>query len=50
MAPAAANNVVPASNPAPWLAGALLLVAGLRLWRLPEAGPVDYDSVRNWQV
>ena len=50
MAPAAANNVVPASNTAPWLAGALLLVAGLRLWRLPEAGPVDYDSVRNWQV
>ncbi|GAB3576476.1 hypothetical protein GCM10027345_13150 [Hymenobacter daeguensis] len=22
----------------------------MRLWRLPEAGPPDYDSVRNWQV
>ncbi|GAA4346776.1 hypothetical protein GCM10023185_01340 [Hymenobacter saemangeumensis] len=28
----------------------LLLVLGLRLWRLAEAGPADYDSVRNWQV
>jgi len=29
---------------------ALLLVLGLRLWRLPEAGPTDYDSVGNWQT
>ena len=29
---------------------ALLLVAGLRLWRLPEAALPDYDSVRNWQI
>ena len=35
---------------APWLLAALLAVAGLRLWRLPEAGPPDYDSVHNWQV
>ncbi|MBF9238224.1 hypothetical protein I2I05_12540 [Hymenobacter sp. BT683] len=33
-----------------WLLGALLVVTVLRLWRLPEAGPADYDSVRNWQV
>lgn len=33
-----------------WLLGALLAVAVVRLWRLPEAGPPDYDSVRNWQV
>ena len=33
-----------------WLLGALLAVAVLRLWRLPEAGPPDFDSVRNWQV
>ena len=33
-----------------WLLGALAVVALLRLWRLPEAGPPDYDSVRNWQV
>ncbi len=33
-----------------WLLGALLAVSILRLWRLPEAGPADYDSVRNWQV
>ena len=33
-----------------WLLAALVVVAGLRLWRLPEAGPPDYDSVRNWQV
>ncbi|MBF9220027.1 hypothetical protein [Hymenobacter ruricola] len=33
-----------------WLLGAVLLVALVRLWRLPEAGPSDYDSVRNWQV
>ena len=29
---------------------ALLAVAVLRLWRLPEAGPPDYDSVHNWQI
>jgi len=33
-----------------WLLGGLLAVAALRLWRLPEAGPPDFDSVRNWQV
>ncbi|MBF9142151.1 Rossmann-fold NAD(P)-binding domain-containing protein [Hymenobacter properus] len=33
-----------------WLVAALLVVAGLRLWRLPEAGAPDYDSVRNWQA
>lgn len=33
-----------------WLGAALLLVAGLRLWRLPEAALPDYDSVRNWQI
>ena len=33
-----------------WRGGALLAVAVLRLWRLPEAGPPDFDSVRNWQV
>lgn len=48
---------VPTTNNAPsrsqhtiWLVAALLAVAGLRLWRLPEAGPPDFDSVRNWQV
>lgn len=33
-----------------WLLPALLLVAGLRLWRLPQAALPDYDSVRNWQI
>ncbi|GAB3307396.1 hypothetical protein GCM10027511_19260 [Hymenobacter humi] len=33
-----------------WLLAALLAVAVVRLWRLSEAGPADYDSVRNWQV
>ena len=33
-----------------WLFAALLVVAVIRLWRLPEAGLPDYDSVRNWQV
>ena len=51
MLPAAAtNNVLPPPSRAPWLLAALLVVAVLRLWRLPEAGPPDYDSVRNWQV
>ena len=45
-----ANNDLDRSRRARWLLGALLLVAGLRLWRLPEAGPPDFDSVRNWQV
>lgn len=49
-ASAATKNTPPPATYAPWLAGALLLVVGLRLWRLPEAGPPDYDSVRNWQV
>ncbi|RAK65274.1 hypothetical protein [Hymenobacter edaphi] len=33
-----------------WLLPALLLVAGLRLWRLHQAALPDYDSVRNWQI
>lgn len=33
-----------------WLGAALLLVTGLRLWRLPQAALPDYDSVRNWQI
>jgi hypothetical protein len=33
-----------------WLLAALLAVAVVRLWRLPEAGAPDYDSVRNWQA
>lgn len=33
-----------------WLGAGLLLVAGLRLWRLPQAALPDYDSVRNWQI
>ena len=33
-----------------WLLVALLVIAVFRLWRMPEAGPPDYDSVRNWQV
>ncbi|RTQ50108.1 hypothetical protein EJV47_10745 [Hymenobacter gummosus] len=50
---------LPAELPAPivapaerrgWLLPALLLVAGLRLWRLPAAALPDYDSVRNWQI
>ena len=44
------NNAPGRSRPGPWLLGALLAVAALRLWRLPEAGPPDFDSVRNWQV
>jgi hypothetical protein len=32
------------------LGAALAVVLLLRLWRLPEAGLPDYDSVRNWQV
>jgi hypothetical protein len=45
-----ANNARPASHRTWWLLTAVLLVAASRLWRLPEAGPLDYDSVRNWQV
>jgi hypothetical protein len=33
-----------------WLLAGLLLVAAVRLWRLPEAGPPDYDSAHNWQI
>ena len=47
---APANNALERPRPAAWLLGALLAVATLRLWRLPEAGPPDFDSVRNWQV
>lgn len=44
------NNAPERQRPTAWLLGALLAVAVLRLWRLPEAGPPDFDSVRNWQV
>lgn len=44
------NNDLPALPRTPWLLAALLAVAILRLWRLPEAGPTDYDSVHNWQI
>ena len=47
---APANNAHQSPQLRYWLLAALLLVAGLRLWRLPETGPPDYDSVRNWQV
>ena len=47
---APANNVPERARPATWLLSALLAVAALRLWRLPETGPPDFDSVRNWQV
>ncbi|TLM92448.1 hypothetical protein [Hymenobacter jeollabukensis] len=42
--------VVSAAERRGWLWPALLLVAGLRLWRLPQAALPDYDSVRNWQI
>ena len=48
--PTAANNARAAAPRRLWLLAALLLVLLLRLWRLPEAGPPDFDSVRNWQV
>ena len=44
------NNAAERPRPTAWLLAALLAVAVLRLWRLPEAGPPDFDSVRNWQV
>ena len=44
------NNAAERPRPTAWLLVALLAVAILRLWRLPEAGPPDFDSVRNWQV
>ena len=50
MPPPAANNAPAPPSRAGWLLAALLAVAVLRLWRLPEAGPPDYDSVRNWLV
>ena len=45
-----ANNAPECLRRTTWLLTALLAVAALRLWRLPEAGPPDFDSVRNWQV
>ncbi|WP_460504013.1 hypothetical protein, partial [Hymenobacter agri] len=45
-----ANNDLSRSQRTIWLVAALLAVAVLRLWHLPEVGPPDYDSVRNWQV
>ena len=47
---AATNNATSLPSRVRWLLAALLAVAVLRLWRLPEAGPPDYDSVHNWQV
>lgn len=47
---AATNNEQLAPSRFLWLLVALLAVAGLRFWRLPEAGPPDYDSVLNWQI
>ena len=44
------NNAPERPRPIAALLGALLAVAALRLWRLPEAGPPDFDSVRNWEV
>jgi hypothetical protein len=44
------NNAAERPRHLVWLLLALLAVAILRLWRLPEAGPPDFDSVRNWQV
>ncbi|MDO7852756.1 hypothetical protein [Hymenobacter convexus] len=46
----ATNNAPPPPSHRLWLLAALLAVAVLRLWRLPEAGAPDYDSVRNWQA
>ena len=50
LSPAGTNNGHQTANRLPWLVAALLAVALLRLWRLPEAGPPDFDSVRNWQI
>ena len=50
LSPAATNNAPWSLARTLWLLAALAAVAVLRLWRLPEAGPPDYDSVRNWQV
>ena len=47
---AAANNARATASRTWWLLTSVLLVAALRLWHLPETGPPDYDSVRNWQV
>ncbi|MFD2721636.1 hypothetical protein ACFST9_23170 [Hymenobacter monticola] len=47
---AATNNEHSPPSRRLWLLAALLAVAVLRLWRLPEAGAPDYDSVRNWQA
>ncbi|ALW85469.1 hypothetical protein AUC43_10400 [Hymenobacter sedentarius] len=47
---AGTNNGHQSPNRLLWLLAALLAVALLRLWRLPETGPPDFDSVRNWQV
>ena len=44
------NNAPPTASRVLFLLVALLAIALLRLWRLSEAGPPDYDSVRNWQV
>ena len=44
------NNAPERLRTTAWLLGALLVIVVLRLWRLPEAGPPDFDSVRNWQV
>ena len=52
MPPAPAAKYAPAAPATygPGLALGVAAVLALRLWRLPEAGLPDYDSVRNWQV
>ena len=45
-----ANNAHRCPRFTGWLLIALVLVAGLRLWRLTEAGAPDYDSAHNWQI
>ncbi|MBU6120942.1 hypothetical protein [Hymenobacter siberiensis] len=47
---APANNAPLSASRCWWLLGALLLVAISRLWRLPETGGLDFDSVHNWQI
>ena len=47
---APANNAPERPRSTVWLLSALLVVAVLRLWRLPEAGAPDFDSVRDWQL
>ncbi|MBD2768207.1 hypothetical protein IC235_09915 [Hymenobacter sp. BT664] len=50
MLPTGTKNNRPTKSRVCGLLLALLVVAVLRFWRLAEAGPADYDSVRNWQI